>query len=704
MAVVSAHPDSRRYFHAFVGLSLALIIAVGTALFYAEQRQLERALLEIAANRADLLSHQMTRVIRDEFMIPAMKSAGSINLRDPETLATLDGLIHRYFSRQNIIRVVLYDGDQQVSYSTHHPLIGADGSRNPLVTLALQGTPTSHLVEKAPFDDLDAGSRGLEGEIVETYTPFEFEFNGAMVRGVVELYQDVTEPRARLAVLSGRMLYTVLAAFAALFVMLVAITSRIDRRREEMERQARDTGARLDTMLQTMGEGVAALDKNLSIVMVNDELARVFDCDKAALMGRPFRDLLAPSSWLAIAEGVTYLMGQWRELTGRRASGAEFPMEIRMERASSERGVIYTLALRDITERIRAQEKIKLMALFASLTPNLVLRCQPDGVVEMTNPAAMRILGVTQDKPVTLMELVRGVTREQVAQVIRDDSIIIHAAPVGERHYRFVLKGSSDHQVALVYGTDITELKLVEEDLRRARDVAEEATRLKDKFVSLVAHDLRMPLGGIIQFLRYLRETAAPVLSDEQRQLAANTQASGENLLEMIDQLLDISRLRTGNITMTLEAVSLHKLAVTALADICHVASEKGIELLCDVPPEKRVWADKKLGVEVLRNLLSNAIKFTDKGGSIRIFTPEAGEGVIAVSDTGTGVPPGILPDLFRHEVKTSMPGTRGERGTGLGLPLSYDIMTAMGGTLTAESRAGEGATFYAVFPAPPDH
>jgi len=249
---------------------------------------------------------------------------------------------------------------------------------------------------------------------------------------------------------------------------------------------------------------------------------------------------------------------------------------------------------------------------------------------------------------------------------------------------------------AVVAFHDITQHKELEKSLREARETAEGATQLKDKFVSIVAHDLRSPFTSIMGFLRIMEDDKEHPLGEKQRGLLQRVINSGERLLRMIEELLNISRLSTGKITLSPKFFDARMVASIAVNDLGLLAGEKGIEIVNDIPPGVRLYADFDLFNEVISNLVSNATKFCRTGDRITIFIPPGEKATIAVKDTGIGIRDDLLPDLFRHDVKTSTAGTAGEIGTGLGLPFSHDIMAAHGGSLTVKSKIGEGTVFYA--------
>jgi signal transduction histidine kinase len=232
------------------------------------------------------------------------------------------------------------------------------------------------------------------------------------------------------------------------------------------------------------------------------------------------------------------------------------------------------------------------------------------------------------------------------------------------------------------------------EEIMEARKRAEEATRLKYRFVSIVAHDLRSPFGTIIGFLRILCDDRNNPLTPAQYKLVDMTLNASTGLLEMIDELLDMNRLQSGKIIVDAIPIKAHPFVGQVILEMERLAHGKGVTIENRLDTDAELRADRRLLHEVFRNLLSNAIKFSHPEGRIEVFSPPGERGAVAVMDHGIGMDPGVIPDLFRHEVKTSTVGTAGERGTGLGLPFCHDVITAHGGSLSVESKPGGGARF----------
>lgn len=260
--------------------------------------------------------------------------------------------------------------------------------------------------------------------------------------------------------------------------------------------------------------------------------------------------------------------------------------------------------------------------------------------------------------------------------------------------------GENGSTVCYIVMSDITERKAAEEKLKAAMTAAETATVLKDKFVSLVAHDLSSPIGHNILALNNLRarlrDGKSPFADDPILTLAIG---SNENMLQTIRDLLDLSRIKSGAISPRLAFTDAYHLVQHAIDMEAVAAAHKKITLLNGVPPRTRLYCDVKLTGEVLVNLISNAIKFSNKGDVVTIGSKEGEPSAFFLKDTGAGIAPDRFATLFKYDEAKSTDGTEGERGTGLGLPFCDELMKAQGGSLSIESVEGKGTTVVISFP-----
>ncbi len=240
---------------------------------------------------------------------------------------------------------------------------------------------------------------------------------------------------------------------------------------------------------------------------------------------------------------------------------------------------------------------------------------------------------------------------------------------------------------------DMTERKETEQALLEAKEKAEEATRLKDKFVSLVSHDLKTPLTSMIGFLKLVRHDNASPLNEGAKLILDRGIDSGKQMVSLIDDLLTISRFKTGQLKLNKQFFDAKYLGVKMIADYSPLARQKGIEMENTIPDNSRIYGDKTLLSEAIQNLVTNAIKFCKSGDRIIISLADKDPSTICIGDTGPGIKPELLKNIFDYDKKTSTLGTAGEIGTGFGLPLVKDIIELHGGELEVNC-TGKGCLF----------
>jgi PAS domain S-box-containing protein len=241
---------------------------------------------------------------------------------------------------------------------------------------------------------------------------------------------------------------------------------------------------------------------------------------------------------------------------------------------------------------------------------------------------------------------------------------------------------------------DVTERRQVADDLQRARQKAELASRAKSEFLSHMSHELRTPLTSVIGFSELVLQDG---LSDEQRLKVDHVLKAGQHLLALIDELLDISRVEAGTMDISPEPIQVGGLLRDALALAGPQAAERevSVRVELDACRDGYVMADPQRLRQVVLNLLSNAIKYNREGGEVRVRCEETPDRMlrIHVSDTGPGLTDEQLSRLFVPFDRLGAEETS-IKGTGLGLVLSQRLIELMGGRLEAESELGAGSTF----------
>lgn len=237
--------------------------------------------------------------------------------------------------------------------------------------------------------------------------------------------------------------------------------------------------------------------------------------------------------------------------------------------------------------------------------------------------------------------------------------------------------------------------------LLAAKQEAEEANRAKSEFLSRMSHELRTPLNAILGFGQILEKQSLTPLQDESLRYILT---GGRHLLDLINEILDVSRVEAGRIELALEPLMLSEIVSEACALVGPLAAERGIQI--EIVPQKeqsvRVLADRQRLKQALINLLSNGIKYNYRGGRVRIACSSEPKQPLRISvhDTGPGLTPEEQKKLFIPFERLNAPRS-GVEGTGLGLVLTRYLVMAMGGELTLESVPGEGSTFFITLPHP---
>ncbi|MDF3059237.1 MAG: domain S-box [Rariglobus sp.] len=363
-----------------------------------------------------------------------------------------------------------------------------------------------------------------------------------------------------------------------------------------------------------------------------------------------------------------------------------------------------------------AQSLQKLEASYRAVVEDqsdLICRYSPDGKLTFVNGAYARFLGRKRleliGQPCLLLtagliKLHSGPLPE--AAVFEHTSMDLNHTAVLHSWTHRAIKDSEGRIIEYqAVGHDVTTRKEAELALVAAKEAAESADRAKSEFLAIVSHEIRTPINGVIGFAKLLRDST---LTAEQRSFVDMITSSGQTLETLISDILDLSKIEAGKIEIEHAPFSLRDCMDEISALFGPRAREVGLTITTSISPGVPVLVNSDHGRlrQILSNLVGNAIKFTEKGG-ITISVAAAPEEVLkggfnravrlqfSVHDTGIGIPPDKINQLFRpfSQVDTSAKRRRG--GTGLGLIIAKRLCERMGGAISVESRVGEGSVFY---------
>jgi PAS domain S-box-containing protein len=260
----------------------------------------------------------------------------------------------------------------------------------------------------------------------------------------------------------------------------------------------------------------------------------------------------------------------------------------------------------------------------------------------------------------------------------------------------------SNNQIYATSGwsIDITDRKKSEEALKNAKEMAESADRLKSAFLATMSHELRTPLNSIIGFTGIILKGLAGPLTEEQSKQLNMIKGSGQHLLELINDVLDISKIEAGELVVALKPFDFSKSINKVISTIQPIANKKDLELRSNISPDiNNIVSDERRVEQVFLNILNNAIKFTDRGFVEINCGIKNDQLIVRITDTGIGIKKEDLEKLFKpfSQVETGI--TRNHEGTGLGLSISKKLLEKLNGTISVESQFNVGSIFTVTLP-----
>ena len=503
--------------------------------------------------------------------------------------------------------------------------------------------------------------------------------------------------------------------------VLYFLSSKKDVTQLKVQRDAKLLEARFRDLLESTPDAIVMVNVTGRIVLVNSQAERVFGYPRSELLGQAVEVLLPHryrGAHLGHRSGFfgqprTRTMGAGLELHGLRKDGGEFPVEISLSPIDTEEGTMVMSAIRDITDRKRADQKFKDLL---EAAPDAMVIVNREGHIVLVNSQAVKLFGWSRDEllgqPIELLVPLRFSARHpdhrrnffaeprtramgaglELHGLRKDGSefpVEISLSPLDTEEGLFVSSAIRD----------VTERKRIEQVLRDKNLELENAALVKDRFLASMSHELRTPLNAIIGFTGTLLMKLPGPLNVEQEKQLRIVQTGAKHLLSLINDLLDVAKLSANKVTLNLEPVDCKTLIEEVSATLELEARRKGLAFAVHTPPvDVLLLTDRRALSQILINLVGNAIKFTQQGRvdvvlqDLQLPTGRAVQ--LHVQDTGPGIPLREQPRLFEAFSRVENADRRHHEGTGLGLHLSRKLAEALGGTLGFDSTEGLGSTF----------
>jgi len=376
---------------------------------------------------------------------------------------------------------------------------------------------------------------------------------------------------------------------------------------------------------------------------------------------------------------------------------------------------IYTL-MEDITLRKQNEEELIKLSLVAKQSPVSIVITNLDGNIEYVNSKFTEVTGYLPEEVIGQNPriLKSGDTPQEGYKSMWEtitsgnewSGIFHNKRKNGDLYWEKanilpVKTADGNPLYFLALKEDITEQLKAQDALIESETLLKEALAAKDKFFSIISHDLRSPFSTLVSFTELMSDDQTHFSVDEYKQYSRAIFKTAQSTYSLLENLLEWSRLQRGSIPFKPESIDINEFIKTCDPSIIEKMNAKQIEFEIQVEDNLTVQADKNMLHAILRNLMSNATKFTPLGGKIqlKIYTTTSKQTYFETHDNGIGMPKHILENLFSISEKTSRPGTNNEPSSGLGLILCKEFVEMHGGKIWAESEEGKGSTFYFTIP-----
>jgi PAS domain S-box-containing protein len=482
-------------------------------------------------------------------------------------------------------------------------------------------------------------------------------------------------------------------------------------------RDAKQVEARFRDVLESTPDAIIIANSTGLIVLANSQAERLFGYQSGELRGQPI-EVLLPDRFRGAHVGHrssyftqprTRTMGAGLELYGVRKDALEFPVEISLSPINTGEGAMVMSAIRDISDRRKAEQKFR--GLLES-APDAIVIVNSSGEIVLVNTQAENLFGY--DRRELLGKRIEVLIPRRFAQGHPELRGGFFHSPrprsmgAGLELYGLRADGTEfpveislspleTEGETLVSSAirDISERKRIEATLHEQREQLQRASLAKDRFLANMSHELRTPLNAILGFAQLLDNEALPVSPEQRKEFVGYIKKSGKHLLELINEILDLSKIESGAVTLSMEPVGLDELLAETSTMMEPQAASRGIRMIFPAHTGLHVQADRTRLKQIVLNLLSNAIKYNRDLGVVVVDCLATADGKVrmSVQDTGQGLRSDQVEGLFQPFNRLGQENS-GQEGTGIGLVVTKRLVELMGGTIAVSSSPGTGSVF----------
>ncbi len=481
---------------------------------------------------------------------------------------------------------------------------------------------------------------------------------------------------------------------------------------------------RFQTVSHSSTDAIITLNKDGLIIFWNEGAENIFGYQSLEVIGQPIDIIIPAEHQKQHRQGFTKLLENSAQLQHRSIETRAITknkkiisIELTYTEWLSGNERFFTSIIRDTTHRKEIENELhnqqENLKAIVNNSAEGIITINDRGVIEMANPKAQEIFSYSADelKGQNISILMPGEMRQQHEQYLNHSEIhapkIINKArelqglrkdgsvfPMELNVSPMMLNGVKKY-VGILH--DITERKNALATITAAKLEAENANQAKSQFLSSMSHELRTPLNAILGFTQLLQEDSQAPLNEDQKESLAHIYSAGRHLLTLIDEVLDLSKIESGNINVNIETVNLIQLLKESIELITPQARRAQIKLLAQLPDEETILvkADAFRLNQVFSNLLTNAIKYNHVFGQVTVWLSTTENKVrIFVKDTGAGIPEEMMKDLFKPFSRLGAEQSDIE-GTGIGLTITKMLVEMMNGSIGVDNQAGKGCTFW---------